>query len=272
MEKINAYAKINLTLSVLAKRADGYHDLQSIMHSVSVHDTVYLEKADDICVSCSLPLPENNTAFRAARAYCEKSGGGVHIRIEKGIPSEAGMGGASADAAAVLLGLQKIYGAFGWDELMRLGKTIGADVPFCMMGGCCVAEGIGELLTPINTIPLDLLVVKGKMGISTPKLFSSITLPLQKADTEAMVIAVNKGDRVGVANNLFNALESEAEKIAPEIAIFRQRMIECGAMGAVMTGSGSAVFGIFESREKAEDAAKSFSDAEFVSVCRTILT
>ncbi len=270
MEKINAYAKINLTLSVTKKRSDGYHDLESVMHSVSVHDTVYAEKADGITVKCNVELPENNTAYRAAKAYLEKCGGGAHIIIEKGIPSEAGMGGASADAAAVLNLLQKLYNAYDEAELFKIGKTIGADVPFCMLGGCALAQGIGEILTPKKAVPLDLLIVKGSRGVSTPMLFSKIKLPLECADTKGMLDAINAGDKIKIASKLYNALELEAQKAVPEIAQYRQRLIEAGALGAMMTGSGSAVFGIFESREKAEEAKKKFADVCFAQVCSTI--
>ncbi|MBQ2661326.1 MAG: 4-(cytidine 5'-diphospho)-2-C-methyl-D-erythritol kinase [Clostridia bacterium] len=270
MEKINAYAKINLTLSVTGKRADGYHDLESVMHAVDVFDTVYVEKADNICVECDTPIPENNTAYRAAKAYFENFEGGAHIKIEKGIPSEAGMGGASADAAAVLRALQKIYGAYSEDELFLIGKSVGADVPFCMLGGCATARGIGEILTPVKGQEMNLLIVKGSRGVSTPLLFSKIKLPLECADTQGMVKALEQGDVKGVSKKLYNALEKEAQAIVPEIAEYKKRLIECGALGAQMTGSGSAVFGIFESLKKAQEAQKEFQDVEFARVCRTI--
>lgn len=272
MERISAYAKINLTLSVTGKRSDGYHDLESVMHSISLHDVIYVSRtgSKEITVESDVALPENNTIYRAAKLYLERVGCGVHIKVNKKIPSEAGLGGASADAAAVLTVLQRMYKAYSKDELFKLGKQIGADVPFCMMGGCCLAQGIGEILTPQKCVPLNLLVVKGKEGVSTPKLFSKIKLPLKCANTENFLEAVNERNVGEIARELYNALESEAVNEVPKIAEYKQRLIEQGALGAVMTGSGSAVFGIFESCEKAEEAKKAFSDACFAEVCKTV--
>ena len=150
---LNAPAKINLTLEVLKKRTDGYHDLRTVMHSIDVCDTVTVElsEANDggIIVECTTPLPPVNTAFTAARLFREKTGcGGVRIQIKKRIPSEAGLGGASADAAAVLHGMQQLFGSISRDELYDIAKRVGADVPFCLHGGCALCEGIGEKLTP----------------------------------------------------------------------------------------------------------------------------
>ena len=156
---LNAPAKINLTLEVLKKRTDGYHDLRTVMHSIDVCDTVTVELsgANDggIIVECTTPLPPVNTAFTAARLFREKTGcGGVRIQIKKRIPSEAGLGGASADAEAVLHGMQQLFGRISRDELYDIAKRVGADVPFCLHGGCALCEGIGEKLTPAPSAAL----------------------------------------------------------------------------------------------------------------------
>lgn len=270
METIKAYAKVNLTLDVLRKRADGYHDLRSIMHCIDLYEAVSLEKADTVTVSCDVPLPENSATYRAAHAYMALTGCGARIEIKKFIPDEAGLGAASANAAAVFLGMQKLYGALSEERLYTLAAMIGADVPFCMAQGCALAEGIGEKLTPIKRIPLDLLVVKGAKGISTKTLFSSLVLPVKHPNTRAALRAVEHGDVRALAKHMFNALEECACAFVPEIGALKGRLLNAGALGAAMTGSGSAVVGVFENAADARRAAKGFEDCEFVRVCRTI--
>ena len=270
METVKAYAKVNLTLDVLKKRGDGYHDLRSIMHCIDLYEAVTLEPADTISVSCDVPLPENSATYRAARAYMALTGFGAHIGIKKFIPDEAGLGAASANAAAVFLGMQKLYGALSEERVYALAAMIGADVPFCMMQGCALAEGIGEKLTPLKRIPLDLLIVKSAKGISTKTLFSSLTLPVKHPNTRAALRAVERGDVRALAKHMHNALEERACAFVPEIRALKERLLKAGALGATMTGSGSAVVGVFESAVEARRAAKEFTDCEFVRVCRTI--
>lgn len=270
METIKAYAKVNLTLDVLRKRADGYHDLRSIMHGIDLYETVTLEPAKTITVNCDVPLPDNSATYRAARAYMALTGFGAHIEIKKFIPDEAGLGAASANAAAVFLGMQKLYGALSTERLYALAAMIGADVPFCMMQGCALAEGIGEKLTPLKRIPLDLLIVKAAKGISTKTLFTSLTLPVKHPNTRAALRAVDRGDARLLAKHMYNALEEKAAEFVPEIRAIKERLMRAGAMGAAMTGSGSAVVGVFESAAHARAASKAFIDCEFVRVCRTI--
>lgn len=273
--ELNAYAKINLTLEVLARRCDGYHDLRMVMHSVGVFDTVRIEKAPRgvINVECDQPLPEFNTAYRAAELFMRETGcGGVRIRLEKNIPAEAGLGGGSADAAGVLHGMQLLYGRIDETRLYEMGKQVGADVPFCLHGGCALAEGIGERLTSLKPVKLPLLIVKGTEGVSTGALFRSLSLDETgsgELGAQRMISALSEGPGV-VAIRLYNALSSAAESFVPSIAQQRERMLEAGALGACMTGSGSAVFGIFESMEKATAAEKLFSDCTFTSACFTV--
>ncbi|MCE5234957.1 MAG: 4-(cytidine 5'-diphospho)-2-C-methyl-D-erythritol kinase [Eubacteriales bacterium] len=270
METVKAYAKVNLTLDVLRKRADGYHDLRSIMHGIDLYETVTLEPANSIAVSCDVPLPDNSATYRAARAYMALTGLGAHIEIKKFIPDEAGLGAASANAAAVFLGMQKLYGALSTERLYALAAMIGADVPFCMTQGCALAEGIGDKLTALKRIPLDLLIVKAAKGISTKELFSSLKLPVKHPSTRAALRAVEHGDARALAKHMYNALEDCATAFVPEIRSLKERLLAQGALGATMTGSGSAVVGVFENAAAARAAAKGFSDCEFVRACRTI--
>lgn len=266
-----AYAKLNLTLGVLYKRGDGYHALDSIMQSIDLFDMVSIERANDIIVtSTGMQLPYDNTVRRAAEQYRALTGRGAHIRVTKRIPAEAGMGGGSADAAATLLGLQKIYGEADEKTLFELGASIGADVPFCMRGGVQRAEGIGEVLTPLRGMKLYFVVAKPKEGVSTKKLFSLLKLPRVMPETTACIKALAVGDRIALAPLLFNALEEPAVELVPEIGRVKAALLEAGAMAASMTGSGSAVFGLFETRELAETALPKLETFAFSRVCESV--
>ena len=271
--KLRAYAKINLTLEVLGKRPDGYHELRTLMQSVDIYDNVEIRRnfSGNVNVKCSTPLPENNTAFRAAQEFMRLTGCmGADIEIEKGIPEQAGMGGGSADAAAVLLAMEKLYGKIDKTALYGIARKIGADVPFCLAGGCALAEGVGERLTKLPSIPLWLLIAKGSRGVSTGELFHSLKLPAQSRNSAYAVEAVRNKDVKMLAENIDNALMETAGNAVHEINSLRSRMLECGALNACMTGSGSAVYGIFENREKAAEAEKHFSDCAFKKVCGTV--
>jgi len=266
-----AYAKLNLTLGVLYKRSDGYHALDSIMQSIDLFDTVSVERASDIVVtSTGMLLPYDNTVRRAAEQYRALTGRSAHIRVTKRIPAEAGMGGGSADAAATLLGLQKIYGEADEKTLFELGASIGADVPFCMRGGVQRAEGIGEELTPLRGMKLYFVVAKPKEGVSTKKLFSLLKLPRTMPETTACIKALAAGDLHALAPLLYNALEEPAIELVPEIGAVKASLLEAGALAACMTGSGSAVFGLFETHELAETALPKLEKFAFSRVCESI--
>jgi 4-diphosphocytidyl-2-C-methyl-D-erythritol kinase len=277
---IKAYAKVNLLLDVLRRREDGYHELEGIMQSVSLYDIVRVSAAEVIEVVSSAPLPYNNTCRRAAEAFLGDSGMGVRIIVEKRIPSEAGLGGASADAAAVLRGLNELYAGTplerSGEELFTLGLAVGADVPFCLAGGCAAARGVGERLAPVRGLKLDLLIVKGSRGVSTGKLFSSLGVGektesrLKNSALVNALAAIETGDRAGLAACFENALAPAAKALAPEIDEYEKRMLEQGALGASMTGSGAAVFGAFATKEDAEKAKAAFSDCDFAQVCTTL--
>ena len=266
-----AHAKINLLLNVLGRRPDGYHELCTIMHAIDLCDTVSLEPAKKISVEADVPLPERSAARRAAEAYRDAAGtGGARISIRCRIPAEAGLGSSSADAAAVLRGMQATYGALSEAELFAIAARIGADVPFCIAGGAALCEGIGERMTRLPAMPLDLLIIKSARGVGTKALFESLALPLPMGNAFAMADALRTGNTAAVPGLVFNALYAPALRFVPEIECFAERLRKEGALAACMTGSGSAVFGIFGSRADAERAKAAFPDAAFARVCRTL--
>ena len=267
-----AYAKINLTLGVLYKRTDGYHALDSVMQAIDLYDSVTLERANDIVVtSTGMLLPYDNTVRRAAERYRALTGRGAQIRVIKRIPAEAGLGGGSADAAATLLGLQKLYGEVDEQTLFEIGASVGADVPFCMRGGTQRAEGIGEVLTPIRGMKLHLVIAKPSEGVSTKKLFSLLKLPRTMPQTTACLRALSEDNLDALCPLLFNALEEPAIELVPEIGLVKAALLGAGAHAASMTGSGSAVFGVFGSRAEAEAALPALEKYPFAAVCESIL-
>ena len=268
-----APAKVNLALDVVGRRPDGYHALRSIMASVSLFDTVLLERAEEGVLEVSwegaeAPLPLDNTARRAALAFFKQRPGGARIHIIKRIPMEAGLGGGSADAAAVLRGLWRLYGGVDKACLFSMAQEVGADVPFCLLGGCALAQGIGEQLTPLPPPRLHLLLVKGRAGVSTAALFRGLGSLSCHPDVPAACAAL-QGPLEGLLPHLENALEPPAAALAPEIPRLKARLLEAGALAACMTGSGAAVAGIFPSRAAARAAWEKFQDVPFRALCRT---
>ena len=272
-----AFAKINLTLSVGDKRPDGYHNISSVMQTVTLCDTLTLTKAPDISLECNkkqLPKGDANIAYRAAELFFEKTGisGGVNINLTKYIPVAAGLGGGSADAAAVLRGLNQLYSA-GLDtkQLCEIGKEIGADVPFCIVGGTALAEGIGEKLTHIqNKAQMNIVVAIGGEGVSTKYMYDMLDESGSKLDIDnnAMIEALQKGDSNAASALLANDFESVCMAVRPAVAQLKQDLLDEGALGALMSGSGSSVFGWFADRKTAAQAATSLRKAGyFAAVC-----
>lgn len=250
---ITAPAKINLTLDVTGRRADGYHTISSIMQSVSLSDTVYISKAEAVisvdCSDNSLPCGEGNIAYKAAReffSYTEITSG-ASVKIEKHIPLQAGLGGGSADAAAVIVGLNELFDTrLSLEQLCEIGAKIGADVPFCTVGGTKLCQGIGEIISYVP--PLEncfIIIAKGKSGISTKKAYAKIdSLETQTAD-----ISLYDGSLASVKKIGRNIFEQVAEN--EDVPKLKKLMAECGAEYTAMSGSGSAVFGLFAlSRQK----------------------
>ena len=263
MVTIDAKAKLNLTLGVLYKRADGYHALDSIMVETELSERIRLEKSMEILViGTGKWIPYQNTLRKAAEKYWQMTGHGAEIRIRKTLPMQAGMGGGSADAAAVLRGMNILYGnELDEETLSELALQVGADVPFCLHGGLCRAEGVGEILTPLSGPEMWFAIAKPGAGVSTKALFSALKLPRENPDTHGMIMALRDGDLDRIGTCLQNALEEPAAELVPAIREAKMKMMEAGACGATMTGSGSAVFGLFRNREAAERGALAAGEA-----------
>lgn len=258
-----AYAKLNLTLDVLGKREDGYHDLQSVMQTVSIRDDIEIDVGTGkpwnlLCSKEGIPTDESNLAWKAAKVYCdamEKDPQGLEIRILKRIPSGAGMGGGSADAAAVLRALNRYYGnPLSILALAELGAQVGSDVPFCTLCGTAMVEGRGERLRKLPDLPDCFFVVcKPDFSVSTPELYQKIdTVAIaQRPDNRAMESALLAGDLGKVAENIWNVFDPIVTSEHLELNYIKSIFHSYGALSQQMTGSGSAVFGILPSFEYA---------------------
>ena len=262
--KIKAYGKINLTLDVVGRRKDGYHLLDTVMQTISIWDELEIQhsRQPGVHLQCnkdSLPTDSKNTAFRAAKFFLEDRGlenEGVYIFIKKHLPSRSGMGGGSADAAAVLRGLNEMYGTgLSADKLMELGEKVGADVPFCVVGGAARCTGVGADVEPIEPMPQCWLVVcKPPTGMSTPRAYSLLDqYPLSSTQaTPRMLEAMAAGNLNRIVKGLANRFD-ETIRMAPVRAL-KRAMMDAGALGSMMTGSGSSVYGIFETEQRAREA------------------
>lgn len=268
--KITACAKINLSLSVLGKREDGYHELDTVMQSVDLSDTVYIEKCRGIITDCKGISAEENIAARAARLFCEKTGAeGCKIKIEKRIPAAAGLGGGSADAAAVLAGLNRLYKTgISETELCEIAVKIGADVPFLIAGGTARARGIGEKLTPL--MPLKdcwFLLAKAEEKPSTAEMFSRLdSTDYIKPDIEKTVNAVNCGDLNGVLENLGNSFEILWSKSPLKEMLSSTHPAACS-----LSGSGPARFAVYGDLNAALRARDKLSaKGVFCEICKPL--
>lgn len=249
-----AYAKVNLTLDVLGKREDGYHDLQSVMQTISLRDDIEIDIGTGkpwkiVCDKEGVPTDERNLAWKAAKVYCQamnKDPGGLEIRITKRIPSQAGLGGGSADAAAVLRALNEHYGnPLSVMALAELGSQVGSDVPFCVVGGTAMVEGRGERLRMLPGMPDCVFVVcKPDFSISTPELFKKIDEKTiaKRPDNRAMESAILAGDLGRVAENFCNVFDPLVTEEHLELNYIKSIFNSYGSVGQQMTGSGSAVF------------------------------
>lgn len=266
-ETVLARAKLNLTLDVLGKRPDGYHDLKMVMQSVALADTLTVETGTgeglEVRTDLSfLPNNEKNLAAAAALAFQTVTGrdlGGVAIAIEKRIPVCAGMGGGSSDAAAVLRSLERMLGT-GQDlaALARIGERVGSDVPYCVLGGTALAEGRGEVLTPLSALPhCHVVICKPAFSISTPELFRAVDgVRLRcRPDTDGVLAALEAGDLGGVARRMYNVFEDvQPSRQRTEVAAIRSALVQHGALGANMSGTGPTVFGLFDDADRARSA------------------
>lgn len=276
---VKAYAKINLYLDITGRRGDGYHLLETIMQTVSLCDdlTISLRNNGEIVLyadndfSGDIPCDERNIAYKAAKRFYENAPElftGVEIHLTKNIPSQAGLGGGSADAAAVLRGLYELHGKPFDERLMYdIALSLGADVPFCLLGGAAICHGIGEEMEAIPSMDegLAILIAKGSCGISTAAAFREIDrVGFAENRADEILELYHKGDYSSLCFNRFEQVTA-----LDEIRSLKEKMLEYGAEAACMSGSGSAVFGIFRSMENAERlSAELRKNGFFAEVCR----
>lgn len=262
-----AYAKLNLTLDVLGHREDGYHELNMVMQSVSLCDKVTLRLTEEAGIRLStawgfLPTDERNLAVIAARAFARETGAnlnGLHIQLEKHIPVCAGTAGGSSDGAAVLRGLNHLLGTgLTPEELARLGEQVGSDVPYCVLGGTMLAQGRGERLTRLPSLPdCHIVMSKPAFSVSTGELFHQVdSVKLRcRPDTAGVLAALEQQDLPGVARRLYNVFtDALPANRAAVVLDIQNTLIQEGALGACLSGTGPTVFGLYEERAAAERA------------------
>lgn len=265
--RLKARAKINLGLDVVRRREDGYHEVKMVMQMLRLYDQIDIEKTQEsgILVRSNLsflPTDERNIAYKAAKVMIDQFGleQGVIIRIEKHIPVAAGMAGGSTDCAAVLYGMNKLFGLrLNQKKLRELGVKLGADVPYCLMRQTALSEGIGEILTPISSLQdCPILIAKPSVSVSTRHVYEHLKLDEQTMhpDIDGIVTALADGDLYGVTDRMANVLETVTVPEHPVIDEIKKQMMASGAVNALMSGSGPTVFGIFDDEEKAKKACE----------------
>jgi 4-diphosphocytidyl-2-C-methyl-D-erythritol kinase len=259
MLKLKSYAKINIFLDIEGRRQDGYHLIKTVMQSIDLHDEIYIAEIpeDKIEIECSNPLiptDERNTCWKSAHIiktmYNIKSG--VKIKIKKHIPSEAGLAGGSSNCAAVITGLNKLWNLnMAQDEMLDIGLRVGADVPFCILGGTYLAEGIGEKLSKLNDFKWEnILIIKPEFSMSTAFVYKNLNpQDYNLFEGNKIIEFIDKDEFYNAAKSSSNALEKVVEKFHPEIKDIIKLLLENNAFVSRMTGSGSAVFGFFESKQ-----------------------
>ena len=264
--ELKALGKINLGLDILGRRENGYHDVRMVMQTVYLYDRVTLEKTREPGIEIStnlsyLPVNENNIAYKAAELLRGEFGirEGIRITLEKHIPVAAGMAGGSSNAAAVLFGMNRMFGlGLSEEGLKERGVTLGADVPYCIMRGTVLAEGIGEILTPLPPLPkCYVLIAKPPLSASTRTVYEKIDREGIKShpDIDGILAGLQEGDLQQVAGSMGNVLEQVMLEEHPVLQRIKDVMIGAGALNAMMSGSGPTVFGLFEDKKKAKKAA-----------------
>lgn len=262
--RIKARAKINLGLDVVKRLPNGYHQVRMVMQMIDLWDELTLEKTDSgivLTTDCDeLPADGNNLIWKAAKLMQETYyfKGGVKIHLQKNIPVAAGMAGGSTDAAATMTGINRLFGLnVPKTDLMRLSVGIGADVPYCILGGTALAEGIGEELTPLPPAPpCWILVAKPDIGVSTKYVYEQLdSTPIKShPDIDGMVQAIRGGSLQGILDRMENVLEAVTVPAYPVIRAIKLRMLELGAAGSLMSGSGPTVFGVYLKEDTAKEA------------------
>lgn len=262
---LKAMAKINLGLDVLRRREDGYHEVKMVMQTVDIYDILEFEKREEDCICIEtnrqeLPADEHNLIYKAAKLMKETFGirEGISVKLSKNIPIAAGMAGGSTDAAAAIHGMDRLFGlGLTLEEKQKLGVKIGADVPYCLMGGTALSEGIGEVLTKLPDVPEAFLVVaKPGIDVSTKFVYENLNANglTRHPDIDGMVESIRRGDLKGITDRMENVLETVTVKHYPVIEEMKAFLKERGAMNALMSGSGPTVFGVFGEQETARAA------------------
>ena len=265
--KLKARAKINLGLDVVRKREDGYHEVRMIMQMINLYDKITLRKKTESGITVTtnlsyLPVNEDNLVYRAAKLLMDEFqvSGGLEIVLQKYIPVAAGMAGGSSDAAAVMVGVNRMFHlGLSKKQLMERGVKIGADVPFCIMRGTALAEGIGEKLTTLPAMPhCSLVIAKPKVHVSTKFVYGNLKADeiTEHPDIDGQVQALRDNDLEQIVAKMGNVLETVTIPAYPVIDKIKQTMIRHGAMGAMMSGSGPTVFGVFEREEQAKEVCR----------------
>lgn len=271
--KLKAYAKINLGLDIIGKREDGYHEVRMIMQTVGIYDRICLTKRQESGIRIRtnlfyLPVDAENIVYRAASLMMEEYGirGGIEIDLQKYIPVAAGLAGGSSDAAAVLYGMNRMYQlGLSLKELMGQGVKLGADVPYCLMRGTALSEGIGEKLTPLPAAPdCWVLLAKPPISVSTKFVYENLRMDELKEhpDIDGMKRAIQAKDLQGVMQKMGNVLETVTIPAYPIVAKIKEQIWESGALKVLMSGSGPTVFGLFDCWEKAQRGYESLRQTD----------
>jgi len=271
LEKLEVlgYGKINLTLDILGKREDGYHEVEMVMQSIALADSLTIEKKDSISISSNhqeVPIDKSNLVYKVAEALKKHTGytGGAHFHIEKRIPVAAGLAGGSTNAASALKGLNRLWElGLAEKELREIGAKLGADIPFCLLGGTAIARGKGEKLTLLNDVPpLDLVLVKPPIGVSTKEVYGNFKCEevIKNPATSKMKKAIKEGDIVGITENVGNVLEAVTLKMHPEIKKIKEKLLAAGARTALMSGSGPTVFAIVDNQQQGEEIVEKIKE------------
>lgn len=270
---VKAYAKVNLSLDVLRKREDGYHDVKMIMQNLGIYDELTFEVSlgEDCKITMSsnkdnIPLDEGNLVYKAIKLMMEEFDikANIHVTLIKNIPVEAGMAGGSTDCAAAFRCMNKLFKlGLSVEELMKYGVRLGADVPYCILGETAISEGIGEVLTPCKGLgDCYVVVAKPPISVSTKMVYTNLKANELKEhpDVDGMAKALNEGSLTEVTSRMSNVLETVTVNLYKEIEDIKNIMKNQGALNAIMSGSGPTVFGIFEDKLLAEKVAKTISD------------
>lgn len=270
--ELKAYAKINLGLDVIRRRADGYHEVRMIMQQIGIYDELSVVKSSTPGIRINtnlsdLPTDKDNLVYKSAKLMFDEFGieDGIDITLTKNIPVAAGLAGGSTDAAATFIAINELWGlGLDTDELMKRGVKIGADVPYCILGGTAISEGIGEVLTPISSCPdCHVVIAKPPVGVSTKYVYQNLKIDeISHPNIDAIIDGINNGSLKNISDNLGNVLESVTIPLHPVINDIKDMMNGCGAVGSLMSGSGPTVFGLFDNEAKAKECVEVIRDSK----------